>query len=111
MLKKLIILGAIVLVGYIGWVLISNAISEKKTEEEQRAAELQRKADQRAQQTWGDKVGITGGNAGFGGVYTQTAHEKADKAYGRSDQAVKQMEDQERQQEQQSQQQGQQGGE
>ena len=84
MIKKIIIIVLLALVGYFMIFVVPDLIREKKNEEEIKATEMQKRAEERARQTVGDKIGVTGGSAGFGGKFTEKAKVNVDKAAGRS---------------------------
>jgi len=93
MMKKIIAIVLVVLFGCFLIFFVPKMIADKKAREEKKAQELQKRAEKRAEQTIGDKIGVTGGNAGFGGKYSEKAKDNADRASHRSADFLEQMEE------------------
>lgn len=93
MLKKIIIVAIIAAAGYFVVIVIPRMIEDKKIEEQQKTAAKETLAEKKAAELLSDKIGITGGNAGFGGKFSEKARDNAAKATNRSNDYLDQMED------------------
>lgn len=84
MAKKIIIVAALVAIAIALVIYIPRKIEEKRRAEAERMEQMERRATEKAEETIGDKLGITGGNAGFGGKYSEKARDNSTKAHNRS---------------------------
>jgi len=82
--KKIAFLIFALILAYLIVFQVPKWIGAARQDERQRVERLEREADARANKTVGDKLGITGGDAGFGGKFSEAARDKASKAANRS---------------------------
>ncbi len=98
-MKKILIIGGLILIFLIGIFIVPKWINKKAAESKAHYDNVEKEANKKADEVLGDKLGITGGNAGFGGKYSQHARDNANKAMMRSNKYMDDMEAEEEEEE------------
>ncbi len=93
MAKKIIAVLAALVIAYLLVVWVPKHIDKTTEKEKARMDKMEQRAREKADETAGDKLGITGGDAGFGGKFTEKARDAQTEAHRRSVEALEKIDE------------------